>query len=58
VEYQMYDYTSNNWRHRNSNKSFEEKFGKGTTKAINIFTKKKAIFRTSHIIWKVLQSAT
>jgi hypothetical protein len=27
-------------------------------KAINIFTKKKAKFRTSHIIWKVLQSAT
>ena len=58
VEYEIYDYTSNNWRHRNSNKSFEEKFGNSTTTAINIFTKKKAMFLTSVIVWKVLQSAT
>jgi len=37
VGYKMYDYTSNNWRHRKSNKSFKEKFGKSNTKAINIF---------------------
>jgi len=28
VEPEMYDYTSNNWRHRNGNKRFEEKFAK------------------------------
>jgi hydrogenase maturation factor len=35
-----------------------KKFGNTNTNAINIFNKKKDIFRTSHIIWKVLQSAT
>jgi hypothetical protein len=28
VEQEMYDYTGNNWSHRNSNKSFKEKLGR------------------------------
>jgi hypothetical protein len=38
VEHEMYDYTSNNWSHRNSNKRFREKFGNHTMKKFNIFS--------------------
>jgi hypothetical protein len=53
----MYDYTSNNWSHWNSNKKLTEKFGSCTRKTFDRFTTKdyKAILGTSHIIWKVLQ---
>jgi len=40
VEYEMCDYTGNNWRSRNSNKSSEEKFGSHTRKTFNRFTTK------------------
>ena len=58
VEHEMYDYTSNNWSHRSSNKRFKEKYGSHTMKTLNRFTQKTAILGTSHIIWRVLQSET
>ena len=36
----MYDYTSNNWSHWNSNKKLKEKFGSGTRKTFDRFTTK------------------
>ena len=38
VEPEMYNYTSNNWSHRNSNKRFKEKFGSHARKTFNRFT--------------------
>jgi hypothetical protein len=38
MAYEMYDYTGNNWNHRNSNKRFKEKFGSHIRKAFNRFT--------------------
>jgi hypothetical protein len=40
VELQMYDYTGNNWSHRNSNKRFTEKFRSHTRKTFNRCTTK------------------
>jgi hypothetical protein len=40
MAYEMYGYTGNNWNHRNSNKSFKEKFGSHIGKAFNRFTTK------------------
>jgi hypothetical protein len=40
VEHEMYDYTSYNWSHWNSNKKLKEKFGSGTRKIFNRFTKR------------------
>jgi len=40
VEPEMYDYTSNNWSQRNSNKRFKEKFGSCTRKTCDRFTTK------------------
>jgi hypothetical protein len=34
----MYDYTGNNWRHRNGNKRFKEKFGSHAKKTFNRVT--------------------
>ena len=51
VEPQMYNCTSNNWSHWNSNEKFKEKFGNYTRKTLQ----KTAILGTSHIIRKVLQ---
>ena len=36
----MYDYTSNNWNHWNSNEKLKEKFGSGTRKTFERFTTK------------------
>ena len=52
---EMYDYTSNNWSHWNSNEKLKEKFGSCTRKTFDRFTKKTAILGTSRIIRKVLQ---
>jgi len=38
VEPEMYDYTSGNWSHQNSNKMFKEIFGNDTRKTFNRFT--------------------
>ena len=38
VEHEMYDYTGNNWSHRNGNKRFKDKFVSHTSKTFNIFT--------------------
>jgi len=38
VEHEIYDYTGDNWSHRNGNKSFKEKFGGRTRKILNRFT--------------------
>ena len=40
VEPEMYDYTSNNWSHWNSNEKLKEKFGSGTRKTFDRFTTK------------------
>jgi hypothetical protein len=54
VEPEMYNYTSNNWSHWNSNEKLKEKFGSGTRKTFDSL-QKTAILGTSHIIWKILQ---
>ena len=43
VEPGMYDYTSNNWSHWNGNEKLEEKFGSGTRKTFDRFTKKGSV---------------
>ena len=58
VEPEMYDYTSNNGSHWNSNEKFKEKFGRYTGKHSIDSLQKTAIFGTSHIIRKVLQCET
>ena len=40
VELDMYDYTSNNWSHWNSNEKLKEKFGSCTRKTFGRFTTK------------------
>jgi hypothetical protein len=40
VEPEMYDYTSNNWSHWNSNEKLMEKFGSYTRKTFDRFTTK------------------
>jgi len=40
VESEMYDYTSNNWSHWNSNEKLKEKFGSNTRKTFDRFTTK------------------
>ena len=55
VEPEMYDYTSNNWSHWNSNEKRKEKFGSCTRKHSIDSVQKTAILGTSHIIRKVLQ---
>jgi len=40
VEPEMYDYTSNNWSHWNSNEKLKEKFGSATRKTFDRFTTK------------------
>jgi hypothetical protein len=40
VEPEMYDYTSYNLSHWNSNKNLKEKFGSGTRKTFDSFTTK------------------
>ena len=49
VEYEMYDYTGNNWSHRNSNKGFKEKCGSYTKKKFNrITTKDSSTWNVTH----------
>ena len=55
VEPEMYDYTSNNWSHWNSNEKLKEKFGSCTGEHSIDSLQKTAILGTSHIIRKVLQ---
>jgi hypothetical protein len=50
----MYDYTSYNWSHWNSNEKLKEKFGSGTRKTFDSL-QKTAILGTSDTIRKVLQ---
>jgi nitrate/TMAO reductase-like tetraheme cytochrome c subunit len=40
VESEMYDYTSNNWSHWNSNKKLKEKFGSCNRKIFDRFATK------------------
>ena len=51
----MYDCTSINWSHWNSNEKLKEKFGNCTRKHSIDSLQKTAILGTSHIIRKVLQ---
>ena len=45
VEPEMYDYTSNNWSHWNSNENFKEKFGNYTRKTFDRFTTRDSYTR-------------
>jgi len=51
----MYDYTSNNWSHWNSNEKLKEKLEAVPGKHSIDSLQKTAILGTSHIIRKVLQ---
>ena len=42
VEPEMYDYTSNNWNHWNSNEKLKKKFGNCTRKTFDRFTTKQS----------------
>ena len=55
VEPEMYDYTSNNWSHWNSNEKPKEKLEAVPGKHSIDSLQKTAILGTSHIIEKVLQ---
>ena len=55
VEPEMYDYTSDNRSHWNSNEKLKEKFGSCTRKQSIGSLQKTAIFGTSNTIRKVLQ---
>jgi len=55
VEPEMYDCTSNNWSHWNSNEKLKEQFRSCTKKTSIDSLQKKAMLGTSHIIRKVLQ---
>ena len=55
VEPEMYNCTSNNWSHWNSNEKLKENFGNYTGKHSIDSLQKTAILGTSHIIRKVLQ---
>jgi hypothetical protein len=45
LQIEMYDYTANNWSHRNSNKRFKEKFGSHNRKTYSRFTTKDSSTR-------------
>jgi hypothetical protein len=45
VEPEMYNYTSNNWSHWNSNEKLKEKFGSYTRKTFDRFTTKDSYTR-------------
>jgi hypothetical protein len=53
VEPEMYDYTSNNWNHWNSNEKLEEKFGSYTRKTFDRVTTNGSY--TWKLIRKLLQ---
>ena len=55
VEPEMYDCTSNNWSHWNSNEKLKEKLGAVPGKHLIDSLQKTAILGTSHIIRKGLQ---
>ena len=46
VEFEMYDYISNNWSHWNSNGKPKEKFGSRNSKTFDTFTTKDSYTRS------------
>jgi hypothetical protein len=44
MKHEMYDYTGNNWSHRNSNKRFKEKYGIHIRKTLNEFPTKDSLY--------------
>ena len=48
VEPEMYDLTSNNWSHWDSNEKLKEKFGSCTKKILNRFTTKDSYVYLEH----------
>jgi len=58
VEHDMYDYTGNNWSHRNTNKSLTNNLEATPGKDSIDSLQKTPILGTSCIIQKVLQSET
>ena len=55
VEPEMYDYTSNNWSHWNSNEKLKDKLEAVPGRHSIDSLQKTAILGTSHIIREVLQ---
>jgi hypothetical protein len=58
VEPEMYDYTSYNWSHWNSNEKLKEKSEALPGKHLIDLLQKTAILGTSHVMRKVLQCET
>ena len=58
VEPEMYDHTSNNWGHWNSNTELKENLEAISGTHSMDFLRKTAILGTSHILWKALQCET
>ena len=48
VEPEIYDYTSNNWSHCNSNEKPKEKFGSCTRKTLDRFHYKRQLYLEHH----------
>ena len=48
VEPEMYDCTSNNWSHWNSNEKLKEKFGNYTKKTFDRLTYKRQLYLEHH----------
>jgi hypothetical protein len=48
VELEVYDFTSNNWSHWNSNEKLQEKFGSCTRKTFERFTYKRQLYLELH----------
>ena len=48
VEPEMYDCTSNNWSHLNSNEKLKEKFGSCTRKTFDGFITKDSLYLEHH----------
>jgi hypothetical protein len=48
VEPEMYDYTSNNWSHWNSNEKLKKQFGSSTRKTFDRFTKDSCTWNITH----------
>ena len=56
VQYELYGCTGKNWSHRNSNESFNEKFGRHTRKTFNRFTIKDSCTWDITLICRAPQS--
>jgi hypothetical protein len=58
VQHEMYGYTGNSWSHRNSNKGLRKNLEAIPRKHSADSLQPTATGGTSHIVWKILRSAT